>query len=51
MAGFEEAWDAVRYFRGVERVSPELKPLLHRVYTNVLGTPVDLFALHDSLKA
>jgi hypothetical protein len=40
-----------RQARRLGAVSSELKPLLHRVYTNVLATPVDLYALRGSLAA
>jgi hypothetical protein len=51
MAGFDEAWTAVNHRRDFEAVSSELKPLLHSVYTNLLATPVDLYALKESLAA
>jgi hypothetical protein len=47
MAGFDEAWAAVNHPREME-VSGDLQPLLYRVYTNVLATPVDLLALKTS---
>jgi hypothetical protein len=51
MSGFDEAWAAVDHRKGLEAVSSELKPLLHRVYASVLATPVDLYALKESLAA
>jgi hypothetical protein len=51
MAGFDEAWAAVAHPRDGEAVSPELQPLLRRVYSDVLATPVDLPALKESLAA
>lgn len=51
MAGFEEAWAAVNHRRGGEASSPELKPLLRRVYGDVQAAPVDLVALKGSLTA
>ena len=41
MAGFEDAWAAVAGARH-GRVSPELHPLLKRVYADVLRKPIDL---------
>jgi hypothetical protein len=37
MAGFDEAWAAVAHPQDGELVSPELQPLLLRVYSDVLG--------------
>ncbi len=51
MAGFADAWAAVNRRKGLQAVSPELKPLLHRVYVDVLATPVNLYALQESLAA
>jgi len=51
MAGFEESWAAVDHQRHGERVSPELRPLLKRVYSDVLTTPANLAALKESLTA
>lgn len=51
MAGFEDAWTAVAHPRDEEGVSPELQPLLRRVYSNVLALPPDLYALKESLSA
>lgn len=51
MAGFDEAWAAVDRSKGGESVSPELRPLLRRVYSDILATPVDLAALKRSLSA
>jgi len=44
VAGFDEAWAAVNHLKDGEPVSPELHPLLRRVYADVLGTPADLAA-------
>jgi hypothetical protein len=49
VAGFDDAWGAINYRRGLQQVSPELKPLLQRVYADVLVSPVDLKALKRSL--
>lgn len=51
MAGFDEAWAAVDHPREGEPVSPELQPLLRRVYSEVLTAPADLAALKESLTA
>jgi hypothetical protein len=49
MPGFEEAWSAVATHDG-ESVSPELQPLLQRVYLNVLSKPLDLVQLKKNLE-
>jgi len=49
MAGFDEAWAAVDKSRDGDPVSPQLQPLLQRVYSDVLATPVNLPALKVSL--
>ena len=49
MASFDEAWTAVDHPRDGETVSPELRPLLQRVYSAVLAAPPDLPALKESL--
>jgi hypothetical protein len=51
MAGFVEAWAAVDHPRDGEPVSPELQPLLRRIYSAVLAAPADLPALKESLSA
>jgi hypothetical protein len=51
MAGFEDAWAAVAHRRDGQPVSPELKPLLRDVYSDVLATTADLCALKNSLVA
>jgi hypothetical protein len=51
MAGFDEAWAAVAHPRDGQAVSPELQPLLRRVYSDVLASPKDLRALKESLAA
>jgi len=51
MPGFEEAWAAVNRCKDGERVSPQLQPLLHRVYTDALTAPPDLTAIKQSLTA
>lgn len=50
MAGFNDAWSAVAAPRGGESVSPELRPLLTQVYSDILSEPADLFALKKSLE-
>jgi len=49
LKGFEQLWTAVAKTRVGEPVSPELKPLLHRVYDDVLTSPVNLLKLKQSL--
>ena len=49
MKGFEQLWTAVAKTRDGQPVSPELKPLLHRVYDDVLTSPVNLSNLKQSL--
>lgn len=49
MAGFDDAWAAVNHCRDGESVSPELRPLLRHVYSDVLTAPIDLGALKKSL--
>lgn len=49
MKGFEPLWMSVAKTRDREPVSPELKPLLRRVYDAVLASPVNLAALKHSL--
>jgi hypothetical protein len=51
VAAFDEAWAAVNHGKDGEPVSPELQPLLRRVYADVLTTPIDLAALKGSLAA
>ncbi|MFZ0963076.1 MAG: hypothetical protein WAO35_19595 [Terriglobia bacterium] len=51
MAGFDEPWAAVARPRDGEPVSPELQPLLLRVYPDVLTAPTDLSAPKESLTA
>lgn len=51
MAGFDDAWSAASRVRNGEGVSPELKPLLRQVYSDVLAAPLDLFELKKSLTA
>jgi hypothetical protein len=51
MAGFDDAWSAVAGPREGEPVSPELRPLLKQVYSDILSEPVDLAALKRSLWA
>ncbi len=51
MAGFEEAWAAVAHRRAGEAVSPELKPMVHQVYRDILAAPLNLSALKASLAA
>jgi len=49
MAGFEAAWAAVDHAKDGEPVSPELRPLLRQVYSDVLAVPTDLPVLKESL--
>ena len=49
MASFEAAWNAVNQAKDEESVSPKLRPLLQRVYSEVLASPADLPALKESL--
>ena len=51
MAGFDDAWAAIDHPRDGESVSPELQPLLRRVYSDVLSTVGDLRALKEGLVA
>jgi hypothetical protein len=50
MPGFGDAWTAVATPYDGETVSPELRPLLHEVYSCVLASPVNLAALKRSLE-
>ena len=50
MAGFNDAWSSVAGPRAGEAVSPELRPLLKEVYTDIQAEPVDLTALKKSLR-
>ena len=50
MPGFDHAWSAVATSRQGEPVSPELRPLLRRVYSTVLASPTDLVGLKSSLE-
>jgi hypothetical protein len=50
MLGFDHAWAAVAVHREGEAVSPELRPLLERVYVDILSSPTDLAALKKSLE-
>ena len=50
MKGFEQLWTSIAKTRDGEPVSPELRrPLLRRVYDDVLTSPVNLPALKRSL--
>ena len=49
LPGFEDAWAAVAAPHNGEPAAPELRPLLHRLYTAVLTTPVNLGELKASL--
>ncbi len=49
MKGFEQLWNAVAKTRDGEPVSSELKPLLHKVYVDVLAGPVNLQRLKLSV--
>jgi hypothetical protein len=48
--GFDHAWAAVAVGREGETVSSELRPLLERVYIEVLSSPTDLAALKKSME-
>jgi hypothetical protein len=50
MAGFEDAWSAVDKNWHGESVSPELRPLLHGIYSSILSTPTDLGGLKRNLE-
>jgi hypothetical protein len=49
MASFDDAWAAVDHPRDGEPVSPALRPLLRRVYCDVLAKPANLLGLKESL--
>ena len=51
MLGFDRAWAAVAVPREGESVSPDLRPLLERVYIDTLSSPTDLAALKKGLEA
>ena len=51
MADFGTAWAAVNHAKDGEAVSSSLRPLLQRVYSEVLALPTNLPALKDSLAA
>src|ERR1700732_2145364 len=50
MPGFHKAWAAVAVGRGGDPVSSELRPLLERVYVDILSSPIDLAALKNGLE-
>jgi len=50
MPGFDSAWTAVAVGREGEPVSSELRPLLEKVYVDILSIPTDLAALKKSLE-
>lgn len=50
MPGFDDAWSAVAGSRDGEPVSPEMRPLLEKVYARVLSKPWDLVRLKSSLQ-
>ena len=50
MVEFDDAWSAVASIRDGESVSPELRPLLRQVYTDILFQPVEPVALKRSLE-
>jgi hypothetical protein len=50
MPGFDNAWTAVAVGREGEPASPDLRPLLERVYVDILTIPTDLVALKKSLE-
>jgi len=45
MAGFDAAWAAVDHAKDGEPASSELRPLLRRVYSDVLAVPTNFPAL------
>jgi hypothetical protein len=49
MAGFDQAWLAVSGPRNGDSVSNRLRPLLEAVYQQVLGDPINLAILKQSL--
>ena len=49
MAGFNEAWMAVAHSYDGENVSPELRPLLRQVYSDIVTTPTNTSDLKVSL--
>lgn len=49
MARFDDAWIAVAQPREGERVSPELQPLVRRVYSDAIASRTDLSALKYGL--
>jgi len=51
MGGFDKAWTAAARPRDGESVSPELRPLLQRVYSDVLNKPLNPPSLKHSLVA
>jgi len=51
MAGFDAAWAAVDHAKDGEPASSELRPLLRRVYSDVLAVPTNFPALKESLVA
>jgi hypothetical protein len=51
MAGFDETWAAVAHSYGGESVSPELRPLLKQVYSDITTVPMNLSGLKSSLTA
>jgi hypothetical protein len=50
MPGFDHAWAAVAVGREGEAASPELRPLLERLYVGILSSPTNLAALKKSLE-
>ena len=50
LPGFDHAWGCRRGWSGRETVSSELRPLLERVYVEILSSPTDLAALKKSLE-
>ncbi len=49
MAGFDTAWAAIGHAKDGEAVSSELRPLLQKVYSEVLAMSVNLETLKDTL--
>lgn len=50
MAGFDDAWNAVSRPRDGEPISPNLRPLLQRVYEQSLLQPLNRTELQKSLE-
>jgi hypothetical protein len=51
MAGFEDIWNRLSQAQDGEPVSPELKPLLQRVYAEFQPERINLSSLQENLSA